>query len=406
MFTTRLDGINDSPILDAFGRIRTSHPFTIFDSKQCFDDGDVANNVENFPLYFDNQGTGAGTSTTFDVTRASTTLAVSNLTTGTHIRQTRQRFNYQPSKSQVFFGTCVFSPSGAGIIQRYGLFEASNGVFFERLNGVNYVVRRFNGTDARVAQYEWNLDRLDGTGPSSITLDVSKTNIYVIDFEWLGVGRVRFGVVINGLIVYCHQMLHANVLTSVYMSTPNLPIRAEISNSGAGGSATFEMICAAVISEGGFDPKGITRSWNNEATPINLAAAASRYALLGIRLRSSHLGATILPESVSVLSTSVNDNFLWTLHLNPTINNVFAFTNLANSAVQVATGVTANTLATDGTVLASGYCDAQSVVQTSLQTSVRIGADIAGTSDMLVLAARPVVNNVDAFAAFNWREIL
>ncbi len=406
-----------SAALDAYARLRISNPFTVFDSKQIANDGDIADSAENAPLFWDNQETsGSGTATLFDADRASTALSVSNTTAGTRVRQTRQSFNYQPGKSQLIYFTGILGAGSSGITARYGSFNANNGLFFQTVDGTASVVRRSHVTGSPVnevvAQADWNIDTMDGSGnaggnPSRLTLDLDKTQIFMIDYEWLGVGRARFGVVIDGIPFYVHEFKHANDLTAVYMSTPNLPIRGEITNDGTGAAATLELNCVTIVSEGGVDENGITHSHNNEATKIAMASAANRYALLGIRLRSSHIGITTILEKLSVVSTSANDSMLWSLHFNPTVADTFNFSNLGNSALQVATGVAANTLSADGTILDSGYVATSApLVSGLLHSSVELGALIDGTVDEIVLAARPLVNNVDVFASLSWRELV
>ena len=79
--------------------------------------------------------------------------------------------------------------------------------------------------------------------------------------QWLGVGRVRVGFNINGVIYYAHYFNNANNLGSVYMSTPNLPVRYEVSSTG--GSVTLDQICCTVQSEGGNSQMGTIRSINS-----------------------------------------------------------------------------------------------------------------------------------------------
>ena len=127
----------DGGATDAFARLRISEPFTLFDSKQIWNDPDLADSVENFPLFWDNQEiSGGGTSTLFQVNRASTTLSVSNTTAGTRQRQTKQRFNYQPGKSQLVILTGLMSNEGAGITKRYGLYDDNNGLFLQVADGI------------------------------------------------------------------------------------------------------------------------------------------------------------------------------------------------------------------------------------------------------------------------------
>lgn len=233
---------------DAFGRIRTSNITTLFDSKQVGD---------NRPLLWDDQEvSGGGTSSTYSVNRSSTTLGVSASTAGKRVRQTYQRFNYQPGKSQLVFMTGVLfsSGGGSGISAAMGYFDDNNGCFVSSINGAVFANIRSYVSGAAVttsvAQDDWNGDRLDGTGPSGKTLDASKAQIWWCDLEWLGVGSVRMGFMIDGAFIAIHTFYNANNSTSVYMTTPNLPLRYEIANDGTGGASTLETICSTVISEG------------------------------------------------------------------------------------------------------------------------------------------------------------
>lgn len=407
----------DSASVDAFGRLRTSTPLTIFDSKQCFDDPDLANSVENFPLFFDNQEiSGGSTTTAFDVNAAKTTLAVGATTAGRRVRQTKMRFNYQPGKSQLVLNTFVFSSvNAAGITRRVGIYDDNNGLFFDD-NGTNYgvVVRSYvtgSAVDTRVAQASWNVDPMDGTGPSGVILDWTKTQILVIDFEWLGVGRVRFGWNVGGTTYICHQFLNANSLSNVYMSTPNLPLRAEIINSGAGAASSLGAICSSVISEGGIDDIGMVRSAGTNGTHLNADVENTVYAVLGMRLRSAYIGTTIKLIDFSLLESTGSKELEWLLLLNPTVADTFTYTGQSQSAIEIAKGVTANTV-TGGYCLGSGLFSSGSVnvsggTSKDLSNAILLGSTIAGVVDSIVLCVRPVEGavNTDIEGTITWREI-
>jgi hypothetical protein len=399
----------DSGLLDAFGRFRVSEPFTIFDSHQIFDDTDIADSAENFPQYWDNQQTsGSGTATLFDVDRASTTLSVGATTAGTRVRQTKRRMNYQPGKSQLALLTGVFEAAAAGITRRHGLFDESNGLFVEQTNaGLYVVIRSFvsgSAVDTKVEQANWNIDTLDGSGPSGITLDMEQSQIIWIDYEWLGVGTVRFGFVIDGMLFYVHQFVNANNNDSVYMSTPNLPVRAEIANDGTGAASSFEMICSSVSSEGSIEPQGISRTHNNGVTAVALNTA-NKHAILGVRLRSTHLGLQIDFKTLKILVTTANDTVLWELHINPTVSGTFAYSNLALSGAQTATGVSANTLSADGEIIDSGYVKTGESIAIPADISEKLGSLIAGTSDEVVLVCQRFAS-CSVVGALSWRELL
>lgn len=396
----------DSPSIDAFGRWRTSHPHTLFDSKQIFD------SQPNF--WDDAQTSGGGTSSTYNSNQASTTIAVGNLTAGTRVRQTYMSFNYQPGKSQLIFMTAVISDGvTTGITRRMGQFDAKNGLFLEldstaTLNVVRRTYTSGSAVDNKVAQSSWNIDPLNGSGASGITLDLTKSQILVIDYEWLGVGRVRFGFVINGAIYYCHQFLNTNSLSLVYMSTPNLPLRYEISNSGAGAAAGFTTICSTVISEGGLEENGIVRADNLNSAFVNANTVGTTYALLGIRLKTAYIGSVIELVAFNGLAVTADD-ILLELRFNPTVAGAFTYSDVSNSAVQIAKGDTAGNPSTNtvtgGQIIQSIYGQKSAATSASIFTARYPGASIAGTRDEIVLCVTPLGANLDIYGGLNWREL-
>lgn len=406
----------DSGSIDAFARLRVSNPFTLFDSKQIWNDPDLADNIENFPLFWDNQEvSGTGTSTTFNVNRASTTLSVANLTAGKRVRQSKQRFNYQPGKSMLIILTGMAGNTSTGVIKELGYFDDNDGLFYRATSSTWSVVIRSNATgspvDTVIPQASWNIDTMDGTGPSGITLDPTKTQILFLDFEWLGVGRVRFGFFVDGLPYYVHEVLNANNLDVVYMSNPNLPIRFSIENDGTGGIDTVEQICSTVISEGGVQSNGTFRGGDLgglAASEIQADIIGTTYAVCGIRLKSAYLSAIVREASFSMIETSgANNPFLWKVHFNPTLTTGLTWSNVSQSSIQFGTGLPAGDVITDdGYVIQSGYVDRSAGgVQLPLGSALRIGSAIDGTVDELILSVTPITTNQDVFGSLNWIEV-
>lgn len=390
----------DSPSIDAFARLRVSNPVTLFDSKQIFD---------NQPLFWDDQEvSGSGTTSTHSVDAARTRLGVGASTAGKRVRQTFQRFNYQPGKSQMIIMTGVLGVAESGITQRIGMFDDDNGLIFSCIDAGMYVTRRSkaSGTsvDVDVAQADWNIDKMDGTGASGVAMDFTKTNIFFIDFEWLGVGRVRMGFVIDGVPVYCHEFLNANQLDVVYMSTPNLPLRYSIENDGTAGASTLDHICSTVISEGGSDDLGVLRYGSTDGDHVDANTQDTIYAVLGIRLKTGYLGASVKLLQIGMISET-NDDFEWMVYLNPTIAGTFTYADETNSAVQLARGATANTV-TPGTSLAGGFASTDTLsIQSALKNARLLGAAIDGTRDEIVVCVRPLSNGADIQAGLTWREL-
>lgn len=380
---------------DAFARLRISQPQTVFDSKQISD---------NQPLFFDDQQTsGAGTSSTYNTNQASTTLAVSNLTAGTRVRQTFRRFNYQPGKSFLFIRTAIVGVLSSGNTKRLGLYDNQNGFFFEFTTVAKVVIRSYTSgaaIDTAIVQSSWNLDKLDGTGTSGITLDFTKTLIYFCDFEWLGVGSVRFGFFIDGMPIYCHQFNNSNINTVVYMSTPNLPLRTEISNSGAGGVASITDICSTVIVEGGRQRTGVSFGLNRDDNTLVTLNSLAIFPTIGIRLKTTHLGALIDLVSTYV-SCSSSATYSWYLILSPTVVGVVpTWLNLTNSSIQYCYPTNTTTL-TGGTIIATGVgtdtAQIQLGVSSMISNELLLGSNIAGTPQELFLAVKRLTGTTETF---------
>lgn len=391
-----------TPTGDAFGRIRVASPETLFDSKQLF-------NAQ--PLFWDDaQTSGGGTSTAHSTATAASTISVGASTAGTRVRQTFQRFNYQPGKSQLVMMTGVLGAGATGITRRIGIFDADNGLFFQLSGTTLSVVRRSKVTgsvvDTPITQSSWNVNKMDGTGFDGRTLDTSKAQIFFIDFEWLGVGSVRFGFVIDGVMYPVHQMHHANSLATVYMSTPNLPLRYEITNSGAGAAASLVHICSTVISEGGSQALGLLGSVSTAGTHLDANADGTLYALIGVRLKAATVAARIDILDVNVLTETATP-FEWQLLFNPTVASTFTYGDVTNYSIQKALGATANTV-TDGTLLASGWvaasATARGAASTQLDNAIRLGVKLDGTLDTIVLCVRPLGANADIQGSINFRE--
>lgn len=394
---------HDSGNLDGFGRLRVSNPLSLFDGKTLI-------SAKNTRTWDDTAASGSGTSSTFDANRASVTLGVGATTAGKRVRQTNQRFAYVPGLSQLALITFVHGALATGITRKIGLFDDKNGIFLNTTgtSTVQLVRRTYVGGSASdtaaVDQVDWNLDPMDGTGPSGIDLDFEKAQILVIDYEWLGVGRVRVGFNVAGVTYYAHEFRNANNLTSVYMSSPNLPIRYEIENSGAGQAASLECICSAVITEGGQNATGRPFGVANAALRTTLnGSGATRYALLAIRIAAANAAfGKIVPSSFSICGSTVNDYYAWELVLNPTIAGSPTWSTITDSVVEWVDGTSANTV-TGGSILASGVGFSQAAVGFDASNIIGPGISRAGTPQTLALVIRPYAN-MDGVAGINWLE--
>jgi hypothetical protein len=248
-------------------------------------------------------------------------------------------------------------------------------------------------SDARtVTQANWNGDKLNGTGDSGLTLDTSKAQILWMDFEWLGVGSVRCGFIINGQYITCHTFENANLIANVYMTTAILPVRYRISSVTAAVAASMKAICCTVISEGGFEQTSIDHVARR--TTILASISTTFLPLVSIRLASGRTGAVVIPNRVQVLPTS-SQNYEVALIKNPTLTGAtFAATVPSDTNVDFDVAATATT---GGTIVQTDYVTSSGGGGTSTTSfpnaynfDLQLGASIAGTSDIYTVAIRTI----------------
>lgn len=386
----------DSTNRDAFGRIRVSEVNPIFDTKFLYD---------KLPLLWDEALEGGAGAATFDSNNACITLAA--YANGQRvIRQSKYRFNYKSGKSQQYMFTGVLGEAIIGLKRQIGCFDDDNGLFFELDGNTFNLVIRKNGEDTKISQSNWNVDKLNGTTQSGINIDTSKTQLFVIDYQWLGVGTVRFGFAIDGEIKYCHYEHHANVDNSVYTSTPNFPVRYEIVSTGGSGELT--QICSNVSSEGGNDRWLHKYAFTTDK--IDASTIGNTYALLGLKLKDDHLSATIVIDTVSIIAMS-NDNFQWFLCLNPTVSGSMTYEGLDNTYLEVGRTASGNPSAelviNKGTVVDGGYGSSQvRIAIGDIDSIYGLGSTISGVRDELVLAVTPFTANADIRGGITWKEMV
>src|SRR6056300_760483 len=287
---------------DAFGRMRISQPLTLFDSSHRYRDNNL----------WDSLIVGTGSTVGFVTTQGLVNIGIGTTAGCSVIRETTKTFSYQPGKSLLILNTFVPATPKENLRQRIGYFGADNGMYFE-INGTTpYFVERSlsTGTETAVAQDDWNIDKLDGTGVSGITIDISKAQILWMDIEWLGLGTVRMGFVIDGKFIHAHSFHHANYIQSTYITTATLPLRYEIENLDDTASvSTLKQVCSTVISEGGYELRGRQGA---VGTPINamrdLPATGVLYPIVSLRLKSTpnRLDAIVIPTAASILGDGNN----------------------------------------------------------------------------------------------------
>jgi hypothetical protein len=341
----------NSPNIDAFGRLRVSTPFTLFDSSHRFADNGLWST-----------STATGGTATFNSAQGLVDLAVTTSSGSEVIRETTKVFSYQPGKSLLVLSTFVMSAAKTNLRQRIGYYGASNGYYLEQDGSTVSFVERTSVSgslvNTPVTQASWNVDPLNGSGPSGITLDLTKAQILFMDLEWLGVGTVRIGFVINGNFYVCHKFQHANIIASTYITTASLPLRYEITNTGAtSGASTLKQICSTVLSEGGYELTGLQQAIGIPVnSPRTLGTAGTFYPVISLRLKSTRLDGIVILTALSIMPISTG-NFNWQMVATGTTTGGSWVSAGTSSCVEYnITGSTFST--TGGRILASGFFNA------------------------------------------------
>jgi hypothetical protein len=378
----------DSGAVDAFGRARISEPFTLFDS--------VLRHSKNAELW--NEIISGGTSE--HLPNESSVLMTVTASGESILRRTRKRFPYQPGKGLNILQSFAGSEPQEGLVQELGLFDDSNGVVL-RASGttIQFVIRSSttgSPVETVVDQSQWNID----TAP---WLDFSKTNIFTADLEWLGVGRVRCGFVLDGEYYYCHEFNHANNLDAVYMTTAVLPLSYAIKATAAA-SGSMKQICSNVTSEGGYEPGGAIYITGRGTS--NFASISSETMVAAIRMASGRTDNVILPAQVDVTiggNPAVNVAAEWRMRLNPTISGTWLDAENGRGNVQTMSSGTFS----GGTVVNGGLVAARSSVDFNPQRALELalGVDANGESDIVILTIQ-CSSATNATGLLGWREVL
>jgi len=389
--------------LTAFGVLRVAASITLFDNTNQYDAS---------PLLWEEVLTGGATSVHLP-NESTVRLRCATASGDKVVRQSRHYFRYQPGKSQYIRMTGLFGTAVTDLRRRMGYFDASNGLFLEQTgSGLSFVRRTFTSgaaVDNAEAQASWNVDKLDGTGQSRKTLNVTMTFHLVIDFEWLGVGRARMGFDFGGgEIVWAHYFVSPNVLAVPYMTTANLPLRYEIENTGAqGGAHDLNAICAMVASEQGQEPeRGFIFAAGNGVTTI---AVTTRVPILSIRPKATFNSIVNrgLIDPQGVVASVGSGAVLLEVVYNGTLTG--ASFSSANGSSITEFDVTASAI-TGGIVVHAFYASsAGGTVHTEaiagLLSKLPLVLDIAGTNPIpLTLVATAFTGSVDTAAEISWQE--
>jgi hypothetical protein len=385
--------------VDGFGRIRMSEPYTLFDSTFRYTDDSRNWTISNT----------VNTLVTHNANSSSMSMTVGTTSGASAIRQTSKYFIYQPGKSLLTMNSFTMQPKN-NVTQRVGYFDANNGIYVENTGDITYIVKRSFVTgsvvETRIPQSEWSEDKFDGTGYSKTILDFTKSQLFWIDIEWLGVGSVRCGFVIDGKILTAHKFNHTNKITTTYMTTASLPIRYEITNTAnTTSNTTLEHICNSVISEGGHSPKVITRAVSNALTGLNMSNIEYR-PLVALRLKVDRNGGIVIPSN-SIIYGLQSAPFNYRVYYGATVIGGTWVSGGTESHAEynvTATGFTGGDVMLEGIFAGGTGVTPTAIDFKTHDSSYQLRTLLDGTMQTFMIAAIATTNNDDALASLSWEE--
>lgn len=276
-----------------------------------------------------------------------------------------------------------------------GYFLESNGV----TNTISFQLWHNGSNVLSATTSSWLTDDYDVS-----LIDWSKTQLMHTDFQWLGVGRLRFSLIIDGVVKNFVNNSGTNNLSTVYMKAPNQPIRYEIRQNGAGTGGTFNMICAQVSLEGTIN--NLQKSSSINAFTIQSKPTLNvKYPIVGYRINSGYGGTNITLSDIQILNVTnpSKADFYLTIELNPTLSSSYSFTNIANTPIDYALS-TGQTITSSGHIIAAFMGSGSGIQVDKFQfqdNMLKLGININGTRDEVWLCVIGSTNNQDYRASLN-----
>ena len=257
---------------DSFGVAKVAQSYPVFASMSCRGSNvlgmDQTANVGTAPPGIPVVNTSWVTFSNSGATASTYQLSATRIDGAAPISAARQSYvytSYTPGvgKQALFTGVLRSGggPTVTGPLQAYarvGLFDGTSGLFWQYdpyLSTVSVNIKSPAGGIVSASQADFNGNNLQavtvpavtGDGSTTEPINWSKYQLFYIDYEWLGAGAVRFGIIVNGTLLIAHTFSHYNTNTEPYMPIPNVPARYEVAVTAAA-TGTMDMIegCCSV----------------------------------------------------------------------------------------------------------------------------------------------------------------
>jgi len=388
----------DAASTDSFGRLRVSNPDYRFDGQLVYTAGSDV---------WDSWVSSGGT-ITYD--RTDRLVQITATAGGTAVFQSHYHAPYTPGRSQLAFTTFEMGTTpGYLAMRRAGYFDGTNGVCIEQNwdgNYLNLLSSTTNGNQ-RVAQANWNIDPMLGSGPSGLALDLSQIQIFGVSLQALYIGRVICGFDIDGNFWPIHTFTHANKQTAPYIAQASLPVRYEVRSTGTN-VISMKPVCASVMSEGGGALVDIPGRTFQQAAPS--VTVSTRRPLLSVRVRELFnqipCNGLILPMAVSTRNNT--NDILVEIVRNGVLNTpVWIYEDVGASIAEYDTSATT---ITGGSPLWSGYSLTSQGLTTPITNNMLSRLVVAyshllGQADTLSIVATAVSGNAATVCNMTWKEI-
>lgn len=371
--------------------------------------------------FYDN--TSGGGTVTLDSDTSSTLLTCGTTSGDLTQRTSHQYHQYRPGVGNLIEMSVVLGDIGkTNLRRRWGLFDNNNGIFFELNDQTFRVVLRSNTTgsvvDTVIDQANFSKNKLNGSDARGFVIDLTKTNIYWMDFQWLGAGKIRYGVFRpSGERIVVHVIENSNINERTFMGTGSLPIRIEQQNtSTTGSSSEFRLTCAVVKNLGLLRKSPRFFSTDTGVTRISVANTDGEVPLISFRPRTTFQGK---PNHVPIIfrnghiSNNTAFHFIFRVRTNVTSLTAESWANhdTINSSIQIDTSATAFTGGSTNVTAVIGQETKQLVPADSptgdFSTAfgkLELSADEATQPIMTITVEVIDVGSATIFMAINWDE--